>query len=137
VFFNARWGQVIASDILGRYKPNASNIPSGLDYWTPTNPSNDFPRPDALKDISAYVGYQTLKYTDGSYIKLKTVNLGYTLPASISSALSIERLRVYATGSNLWYWAKSHLLNNYDPERGGSEDSPLGRQIVFGLNLTI
>lgn len=44
---------------------------------------------------------------------------------------------MYATGSNLWYWAKSHLLKDYDPERGGSEDAPLGRQIVFGVNLTL
>ena len=135
-FFNVRWGQVISSDILGRYKPSASNIPSGLDYWTETNPSNDFPRPNALKELSSYTGYQALKYTDGSYIKLKTINFGYTLPKKMSDALSIERLRVYATGSNLWYWAKSHLLNNYDPERGGSEDSPLGRQLVMGINLT-
>jgi len=136
-FFNARWGQVISSEIISRYKPSASNIPSNLDYWTPENPSNDYPRPHALKDISAYTGYQTLKYTNGSYVKLRTVNLGYTLPKSVAEFLTIEKFRVYATGSNLLFWSKSHLLKNYDPERGGSENSPLGRQIVFGVNLTL
>ena len=136
-FLNARMGQIISSEIISRYKPSASNIPSNLDYWTPENASNDYPRPHALKDMSAYTGYQTLKYTNGSYIKLKTVNLGYTLPKSVAEFLTIEKLRVYATGSNLLFWSKSHLLKNYDPERGGSESSPLGRQIVFGVNLTL
>jgi len=137
LFFNARWGQVISSEIISRYKPSGSNIPANLDYWTPENPSNDYPRPHALKEISAYTGYQTLKYTNGSYIKLRTVNLGYTLPKAFSDFLTIEKFRVYATGSNLLFWSKSHLLKNYDPERGGSESSPLGRQIVFGVNLTL
>ncbi|HRZ98016.1 MAG TPA: TonB-dependent receptor, partial [Paludibacter sp.] len=77
----------------------------------------------------------SLNYIDGSYFKIKNVNFGYTIPANITKQIGINKLRVYATASNLFTTSKNPLIQNYDPERGGSETMPLTKQLVFGLNL--
>ena len=46
-----------------------------VDYWTPTNPTNAFPQPDAGRDGLQYTS--TLTYQDGSFIKIRTIDLGY------------------------------------------------------------
>ena len=135
VYFVARWGQYIEYELAGAYDPQGkSNFPAYFNYWTPENPSNDFPRPDNTQFYN-YVGYQSLKYIDGSYWKLKTLSLGYTLPKLATSKMGISNLRVYVTANNVFSKAKNHLIQNYDAERGGSAKSPLQRQFVFGLNL--
>jgi hypothetical protein len=133
----ARWGQMIRADFLGRYNPagQGNNGPGYFNYWTPENPSNDFPRPLANESISSVPGYTTLTYVDGSYVKLKTVTLGYTLPARVLKIAFMSNLRAYVTGNNIFGKAKNHLIKGYDPERGGAEDSPLSRQLVVGLNV--
>ena len=98
------------------------------------NPSNDFPRP-AQTNFYNYLGYQTLNYIDGSYWKIKTVSLGYTFPKSLTSKLGVSKLRAYVTANNLFSFAKNHLIQDYDAERGGSAKAPLQRQFIFGLNL--
>ena len=50
-----------------------------VDYWTPTNPTNAFPQPDASKDDLLYTS--TLTYQDGSFIKIRTIDFGYNFPA--------------------------------------------------------
>ena len=82
-----------------------------------------------------YLGYQTLNYIDGSYWKIKTVSLGYTLPKSLTLKFGVSKLRAYITANNLFSFAKNHLIQDYDAERGGSAKAPLQRQLIFGLNL--
>ena len=72
---------------------------------------------------------------DGSYFKVKNVSLGYTVPLQLTKKIGISKMRFYATSSNLLTIAKSHLIQFYDPERGGDETMPLTKQLVFGLNL--
>lgn len=137
IFLFARYGQMLDAEFLGRYNPGGlGNGPAFINYWTPENPSNDFPRPRKNEaNLTNYQGYQALNYIDGSYFKIKNITLGYTLPKTIASKLLVDNLRIYATGSNLLTVAKSHLVQDYDPERGGAESSPLSRQFVFGINL--
>ena len=131
----ARWGQMIDYELTGSYDPQGKgNFPAYLNYWTPENPSNDFPRP-AQTNFYNYLGYQTLNYIDGSYWKIKTVSLGYTSPKSLTSKLGVSKLRAYVTANNLFSFAKNHLIQDYDAERGGSAKAPLQRQFIFGLNL--
>jgi hypothetical protein len=47
----------------------------------------------------------------------------------------MSNFRAYVTVNNIFVQAKSHLIKDYDPERGGAEDSPLSRQIVGGLTI--
>ena len=139
-----RWGQTINYDMLGWYQPNgfATNaspsrtIPTYFNYWTPTNPSNDFPVMNYLASSSTMLGFNGLNFVDGSFFKLKNITLGYSLPKSLLSKLSIEKFRLYGTVTNLLVIANSHLLKQYDPEMNGSLEYPLTKQIVVGLNIT-
>jgi TonB-linked SusC/RagA family outer membrane protein len=137
VYAIIRWGQMIQDQDLGRYNPaGTTNGPGYFNYWTPTHASNDFPAPKANESISSVPGYTTLEYVDGSYWKIKTATLGYTLPPNLLKKAFMSNLRAYITVNNIFVKAKSHLIKDYDPERGGAEDSPLSRQIVGGLTFS-
>jgi TonB-linked SusC/RagA family outer membrane protein len=136
IYLFARWGQMIENELLGRYNPSGTgNGPAYIDYWTPENPTNDFPRPHEGYKLTDYIGYQTLYLVDGSYFKIKNITLGYTLPKKISEKVYIRNLRVYVTASNILTIARSHLVKYYDPENRGSEKAPMSRQLVFGVNV--
>jgi TonB-linked SusC/RagA family outer membrane protein len=137
VYIFARWGQTIEAKYMGRYNGNGyGNGPANFNYWTPDNPTNDFPRPKYnINGINAYNGYQALNFVDGSYFKIKTVTLGYTLPAAAARRVFTEKIRVYVTGNNIFTKAKNKLLADYDPERGGEEGQPLTRQVNVGVNV--
>ena len=136
VYAIIRWGQMIQDQDLGRYNPaGTTNGPGYFNYWTPSHPSNDFPAPKANESISSVPGYTTLEYVDGSYWKIKTATIGYTLPQHLLKKAFMSNLRAYITVNNIFVKAKSHLIKDYDPERAGSEDSPLSRQIVGGLTI--
>jgi hypothetical protein len=139
-----RWGQMINYVMPGWYQPNgfATNaspsrtFPTHFDYWTPTNPTNDFPVMNYLESLTTQLGSAGLNFTDGSFFKIKNITLGYTLPKSVGSKIHLEKLRIYGTITNPLIIAKNPLLKNYDPEMNGSLEYPLTRQIVVGLNVT-
>lgn len=134
----ARYGQTMKADILGWYCPSGLyNSPSICDYWTPENPDGRFPRPDINHErMSNYPANSSLLYVDGSYVKVKNITLGYTLPKSLLDKWGLSRARIYATMSNPFIFTKSKYLRDYDPERGGADTLPLSKQMVFGLNVT-
>lgn len=134
----ARYGQTIKADILGWYCPSGVyNSPSICDYWTPENPSGRFPRPDINHQrLNNYPASSSLLYVDGSYLKVKNITLGYTLPDNILNKVGFSRARLYATFSNPFIFTKSKYLKDYDPERGGADTLPLSKQMVFGINVT-
>ncbi len=84
---------------------------------------------------------------DGSFLRLSTVTLGYTLPELISRKIGVSQLRVYATGYNIWLWTN---YSGYDPEVSTSRSSsypaltpgldyssyPRSRSYTIGLNVT-
>ncbi|MBO0951737.1 TonB-dependent receptor [Fibrella forsythiae] len=131
VFLYARVGQTINSDRSARFdQQGVGNSTAGLDYWTPENPTNAYPRPNkngGLKYLS------TLGYQDGTYARIRNITLAYNLPAGLLRSKIIRSVRLYATGKNLFTFTKL----NYDPERGGSENFPMTKLYVFGLNLSL
>ncbi|MBV7269406.1 SusC/RagA family TonB-linked outer membrane protein [Winogradskyella luteola] len=70
-----------------------------VDYYTPENPSNSFPRPN-FDATPQYLNALAVK--DASYIRLRTVSLGYTLPDKTSSKLSFDQIRFYITATNVF-----------------------------------
>ncbi|MES2775555.1 MAG: TonB-dependent receptor [Bacteroidota bacterium] len=144
VYAYLRWGQMINYVMPGWYNPsgfatNASpsrTFPQDFNYWTPENPSNDFPVMNYLQSASTLTGFSGLTFVDGSFFKIKNISLGYTLPASVFKKASIQRLRAYVTLTNPLIVAKSHLIKQYDPEMNGVLDYPLTKQFVAGLNVT-
>jgi TonB-linked outer membrane protein, SusC/RagA family len=86
------------------------------DYWTPTNPDAKYPRLAEAGSASNTNNYRTgsdLYLFDASYVRLKNVQIGYTLPTAISSKAGIKKARLYLTGQNLVTLTKLSFL---DPE---------------------
>lgn len=133
VFMTMRYGQTINAQLLGYYNTIAQ--PETYNYWTPTNPTNDFPQPYQGTTINTTYA-SSLSVVDGSFMKIKNLTLGYTIPQSIGSKYSISRLRFYATAYNPLIFAKSKYLKDVDPETGGTDSFPLYKQIIFGVNLS-
>ena len=82
---------------------------------------------------------QPYNFVDGTYFRLKSAELGYTLPAKWTNAIKVKSLRVYVSGTNL-FTICNKLLKPYDPERNenawlGAGGYPLMRTYSFGLNL--
>ena len=132
VFMTMRYGQTINAQLLGYW--NQIGQPASYNYWTPNNPTNDFPRPTTGAVNNATIG--ALSIVDGSYFKIKNITLGYSLPSKISSKAGFSRIRLYGTAYNSFVFAKSSLLKDIDPETAGNDSFPLYRQMVFGLNAS-
>jgi len=80
---------------------------------------------------------------DGSFLRLSTLTLGYTLPEKISSKLKMKKLRFYASAYNVWLWTN---YSGFDPEVSTRRNTPLtpgvdysayprSKSFVFGLNV--
>jgi TonB-linked SusC/RagA family outer membrane protein len=136
VFATARWGQTINGALLGYFSYGSLNLPDNYDYWTEDNPTNDFPRPYMTTRSTISSSTLGLTYVDGSYVKIKNITLGYTLPRTIQKKVGLSDLRIYGTLYNPIIITKSHLLNGVDPETGASDSYPLYKQLVFGINMS-
>ncbi len=133
IFAMARYGQMIRSSLLGWYDAGSKNQPEGIDYWLPeTNEGAYFPRPG----ISNTTGISSLTYVDGSFIKIKNITLGYSLPDKLLKKAGITNLRVYATAYNPFIIPIKGVLKHTDPENNGSDTFPLYKTYVFGINFS-
>lgn len=137
VYMYWRQGQMIKYDPMLWYSSGGGAFPSNFDYWTSTNPSNDFPALDSTRNWKEDTYHSAKKWQDGSFFKVKNITLGYTLPRGACNRIGIKSLRLYGTITNPWVKAKNHILENYDPEMNGKLDFPLTKQLVFGINLSI
>jgi len=100
-----------------------------VDYWTPENPTGNWPRPKESNDRT-YIW--TLGLQDASYVRLQTLTLGYTLPKTLLSRLNVENLRIYCTGHNLLTLTD---FESYSPEKNAN-DYPEAISIIGGIQLS-
>ncbi len=135
IYMYGRFGQMMYYDPLVWYSSSGGNFPDYFNYWTPENPSNDFPSLNSTRNWKED-GYTARAFVDGSFFKIKNITLGYTLGKKACSKIGLKNFRVYATITNPLVVAKSHLIKDYDPEMNGSLDFPLTKQLVFGVNLS-
>jgi len=71
---------------------------------------------------------------DGSFLRLKSAEMGYTLPRKLTQKFGVDLLRFYLSGNNLWIWS---VFDLWDVEQGGSAfNYPIQRVLNVGLNLT-
>ncbi len=132
VYVFARVGQTFVSDYANKFEPNAIENGANVNYWTPENPTNDYPRPNANISRASMPFATTLGYKDGSFVKIRNITLGYTLPKTISQKFHVNNLRWYVSAKNYFTFAKQ---KDYDPEGEGSFDRPLTKLLVTGLNI--
>jgi hypothetical protein len=112
--------------------PNTKNA----DNWTPENPDAYFPRlKAAIADNGELAKKQTKYMQDASYLRLKNVTLGYTIPSQLLKKAKIRNLRVYFSGENLLTF--HHIeVKGTDPEKFGSNIYyPFQRTFSFGVNI--
>lgn len=109
------------------------------DAWTPQNPTNKLPalHTDGYAGVNNYSN-STYFLQDGSYMRLKSVTLSYTLPADLIRHIYAKALTVYVSGDNLLTFTK---FEGQDPERSLTSYTnvyltyPMARTINFGLNV--
>ena len=103
-----------------------------INAWTPANPSSDIP---ALTTSNGADEGRLSSYfvENGSYAKLRTLQLGYTFPASLAKKLLLSKARIYLSGDNLWT-IKSNSLTCSDPENT-AWNYPHTASFTFGVQL--
>lgn len=140
--FSMMWQGTAGNDIFDatrRTDISASNLPSWmLERWTGEGTSNRIPH-FVLGDNVNWQSSDLYVY-NGSYLRLKNIQLGYTLPQSITSKAFISSLRVYVAAENLLTFTQYH---GFDPEISSGGTSlgidygvyPQARVFTVGLNL--
>ena len=127
--FDATYRQDIAS----------GNYPTWvLQRWTGEGTSNTVP---TLGNSENWV-CSDMYIQDGSYLRLKNITLGYTLPRNLTKKVNISRLRIYARAENLFTWTKYW---GFDPEIGSGSTSlgvdygvyPQARTYTLGFNISL
>lgn len=149
VFIFARWGHMIRSNLHGggfvnTFQGTYNNIKTR--YWTPTNGENDYPKPNANNTNTP--NNSLLGFFEGSFVKIRTISLGYNLPTSFLKKLGLRSARIYTTAEDPFILF-SPFVNKYggmDPEASGSSsspsnatlnlDTPSNWSMIFGLNIS-
>ena len=108
--------------------------------WTPTNTGATTPMATNTSNFSTNTQVNSYYMEKGSYLRMKSLEIGYTIPESVMSKIKLSSLRVYVQALNLFTATK---YSGLDPELGGDDRAfgsdtgnyPLVKTYVFGLNL--
>ncbi|MGG9962361.1 SusC/RagA family TonB-linked outer membrane protein [Ferruginibacter sp. SUN106] len=104
-----------------------------MDRWTPDNPNAFFPR---MYQTSAHNYKPSDRWAqNGNYLRLKNIQIGYTLPVKKKYA---REIKLYVSGQDLWETTK--VLSVFDPEVGNNVSAtayPFYRSVAFGLNISL
>lgn len=135
LFFQGVYGNEIYNALRLRTEGsgNEATLSTAMrDVWTTDNPdgtiANPLGNPINTENSSRYV-------EDGSYLRLKNLQIGYTLPSRWTEKIKMSRCRIYLSGSNLLTLTK---YTGYDPEVGGGVDYgnyPQSRTFMLGVNI--
>jgi TonB-dependent starch-binding outer membrane protein SusC len=110
--------------------------------WTPSNPGAKVPLNENVSNFSTNTQVNSYYLEDASYLRLKNLTIGYTLPAKMTNKYKIDKLRFYFQATNLFTITK---YSGPDPQIIGNGDGfgidegvfPTVKQFVFGLNLNL
>lgn len=130
----ARLGSIIRSPFHGSFRYLSGRVNQyNIDYWTPTNPTNAYPRPNVNQTEPIFGS--TLSYIDGSFAKVRNINLGYNFSPNIAQKLKMQSLRVYVSVQNPFVFSPyTANFNGIDPEFPTTSTPPV-RTFLAGLNL--
>ena len=126
----ARWGYTLNSSIYpgalaGRYNNVVVN------YWTPRNPSNEYPRPNVDQEFPQY--QEALRLRDGSHWRIRNITLGYEVPSALTGRLGENSsLRLYAQAQDPYVSTK---FEGFDPEGGEDIGTPSYRTLLIGASV--
>lgn len=118
-------GQGVMGNVYANYK----------DCWTEENPSQDVFWPRLSESTNPNNNYASTWWKkDMSFLRLKSIELGYTLPRSLTKAIYSNNIRFFVSGNNLFYISKFKL---WDPELDTTDGLkyPSMRSVMFGFQL--
>ena len=135
-FVYSRWGYSVA----GGAAELSSRFPARkVDYWTPYNPTNAYPKAD-INNGGQPTHYSTMNYQDGSFVKVRYISLAYNFPSAILDRAKMSNLKIYAQVLNPFLYSKTDFLDpDSNFQNGGSNTSASSvnsRSLVFGLNVS-
>ncbi len=128
-----QWASTAYEEHLDYFRPEDTKSPLG------PNVNSYYPRPL----FGGWKNYQTQTrwLQDASYIRLKNIQLGYTLPLDITEKIGVNKLRAYISAENICTWTK--LSEIFDPETtdkqswyGNGKIYPLSKTVSIGLSVT-
>ncbi|MES2371078.1 MAG: TonB-dependent receptor [Bacteroidota bacterium] len=138
----ARVGGTISSTLFGggfanTLQANYNNV--NIAYWTPLNPSNEYPKPNSAQTNPPK--NSLLGYFDGSFLKIRSMSLGYTVPQNAVKKLGLRSMRFYTTAKDpfILFSPYRNKYHGIDPETAGTlgVDTPASWSILFGINVTL
>ncbi|MDM8001983.1 MAG: TonB-dependent receptor [Bacteroidota bacterium] len=141
MFLYAALGQEIYS-ATRRYDMNYANYTGEwLNRWTGEGTSDKYPRVTFSDNNLNGKTVSDFYIQDGSFVRLRNITLGYSLPKSVTDAIKLSRLRLYVSAENLYTFTR---YTGYDPEIGGGVFDngidrgiyPQPRTIMTGINVT-
>jgi TonB-linked SusC/RagA family outer membrane protein len=138
-FIYARIGQWLISgfhrdlnQLAGRYQQMK------VDYWTPNNPTNAFPQPKSNQEFPVNNG--AIINFDGSFVKLRNINFGYTFSSKLANKMGMESLRLFSSIQQPKIWSSYRTkYNGVDPETQSQivdrNVTPAIKVVTVGLNV--
>lgn len=127
-----------------RFDKTVSNMPATmLDYWTTDNPGAKYPRFVSNDPNKNYSTVSSLLLENGSFVRVKNLQFGYTLPSAVTNKAFINNLRIFASIDNAFTITK---YTGFDPEIGATSPLSLGidrgvypqsRTFRFGVNVKL
>ena len=103
-----------------------------LDAWTPANPDSDIPAL-SRSDVNNEKRVSTYFVENGSFLKLRNIQLGYNLPEKAVKKMKMQRFRLYLSASNV-LTIKSRDFTGVDPENP-NYGYPIPMNLTFGINI--
>jgi TonB-linked SusC/RagA family outer membrane protein len=136
----ARIGGMLNSSLEGgnfvnTYQGTYNNLKT--DYWTPYNNQNEFPKPNSA--ATNPLNRSLLGYFDGSFVKIRSMSLGYNIPQKLVQKVKGRSLRAYITATDPFIlFSPYRKKGGIDPEGAGTVgiDTPPVWSLLFGLNLS-
>ncbi|MDR2087340.1 MAG: TonB-dependent receptor [Dysgonamonadaceae bacterium] len=151
VFFQGvgKRNMVVRGELIEPFHANYSKViyEHQLDFWSPTNTDARWPRLTAPGNANNYGHDSELFLLDAAYLRLKNIQIGYTLPKSLTTRFGVQKLRVSLNAQNLWTLTKNSFIDPESTEFGnnmggvGGVDSnsarnyPTLKYYGIGLNL--
>lgn len=105
---------------------------TGDNVWTPENPDAKYPRVGGTWQEEYGWAGSTYWLRNGAYVRLKNLNIGYTLPRMWFSELGVNQVQLFLNGTNLFYIS---AMDEMDPEQHALDSYPLMKSFTAGLSI--
>jgi len=133
-FIQDQWGGYYMG---AGFAPTYNKAARIFDRWTKDGDVTDVPK-YVYNNTKSFNSASTFYLNKGDFIRLRNVQLGYTVPAKVASLAKLSNVFVYVRGTNLFTWVKDDNLS-FDPEQGSNSQSNLNvfipKTITVGLSL--